>query len=563
MQFKQKLNAALVTMVLAGLAGCGGQTEVEEGQMSSVSARKMAVLNDSNVDQVRNPTLLPAPVVRRPAAPQGTFVGAMSNRSAQVVGGVEGATTIDITNREAVRKFFAQVYMKPPVPMEWTGNHVPGEAGSISREYQLSTVERINWYRAMAGVPAAVPLSSENSSKAQQAAFMMSMNGKLAHYPTPEWAFYTPVAAEAAASSNIALGFNGPDAINEYIKDWGDNNYGVGHRRWVLDPTMRSFGVGDVPEGRVNGKRVWGGNALWVYDADFWGARPHVRDGFIAWPSRGYVPYQTVFQRWSFSHPNADFTSANVTVTLNGSALNLKMEPLNNKNGDEPAIVWQMPEYEERGAHAQPDADMRYQVTISNVVINQQPRSFTYEVVVFDAGPTLRGAHADYMVSYNNNVLTLSDRTGRDGVQTVKNPTRVDFTDASLAFDIEGNAGKAYRLYRAAFDRRPDVKGLGFWIGVMDQGMTIDAVAREFAQSAEFATLYGRAPTHEQILRALYRNVLHREPDEAGKAYWARVLASGGTLEQLLVEFSESAENKGQVAAEVHSGILYERYGSK
>ncbi|MGX9221820.1 DUF4214 domain-containing protein (plasmid) [Massilia varians] len=563
MQMKQKLNAALAMVVSAGLAGCGGQAEVEEARMASVSARTMAAPHNSIGDQVRGPTLLDAPVVTRPVKQQGMSVGSMSNQSAQVVGGVEGVAAIDTTNREAVRKLFAQVYMKPPVPMGWTGSHEPGAAGSISREYQLSTIERINWYRAMAGLPAAVPLSSVNSVKAQQAAFVMSQNGALSHSPTADWAFYTLVAAEAAAASNMALGYNGPDAIDTYMKDPGDGNYGVGHRRFLLNPAMKSFGVGDVPGGTVDGKSLWAGNAVWVLDADFWGPRPHVRDGFVAWPARGYVPYQTVFSRWSFAHPNANFTNAVVSVALNGTALNLRMERLDNGDGLEDAIVWQMPAIDERGEHPQPDADMRYQVTISNVVINHQPRSFTYEVVVFDAGPVLRGVHSDYMVSYNNNVLTLSDRTGRDGVQTVKNPTRVDFTDASLAFDIEGNAGKAYRLYRAAFDRRPDVKGLGFWIGVMDQGMTIHSVAREFAQSAEFATLYGRAPTHEQILRALYRNVLHREPDEAGKAYWARVLASGGTLEQLLVEFSESAENKGQVAGEVHSGILYEQYGSK
>jgi len=563
MQMKQKFNAALATIVLTGLAGCGGQADVEEARMTAVSARAMTAPNSMPGDQARGPSIGAEPVVTRPVGPGGMSVGSMSNKSAQVFGGVEAVAAIDTTNREAVRKLFAQVYMKPSVPMGWTGSHVPGAAGSISREYQLSTVERINWYRAMAGVPAAVPLSSVTSAKAQQAAFIMSMNGMLDHYPTPAWAFYTPDAAEAAVSSNLALGYNGPEAINEYIKDWGDDNYGVGHRRFVLDPTMRSFGVGDVPAGVVDGKRVWAGNALWVLDGDFFGARPHVRDGFVAWPSRGYVPYQTVFSRWSFAYPGADFTSANVTVTLNGSALNLKIEPLKHKTGSEPTIVWQMPGIEQRGTHPQPEEDLRYQVTVSNVMVNQQPRSFTYEVVVFDAGPILRGVHADYMVSYSNNVLTLADRTGRDGVQTVKNPTRVDFTDASLAFDIEGGAGKAYRLYRAAFDRRPDVNGLGFWIGAMDKGMTIQSVAREFAQSAEFATLYGRAPTQEQILRALYRNVLHREPDEAGKAFWAHVLANGGTLEQLLVEFSESAENKGQVAGEVHSGILYTPYGSK
>lgn len=566
MQMNRKLNSAAVTTALLVLAGCGGQVEHEEAHMASSSPRIVAAQGTSVLNQVGAGTLLVEPVVSRQLGPNGVFSGSMSKASAQVVGGAEAmgvVAPIDTYDREAVRKLFTKAYMKPPVPMEWTGNFTSGNAGSVSIAYQLSTVERINWYRAMAGVPATTTLSTASSSKAQQAAFMMTVNGTLSHNPPADWKFYTSEGAEAAASSNLAQGYNGPEAIDIYMKDPGASNYGVGHRRFVLFPGMKTFGVGDVPNMDWNGSFRWGTNVLWILDADFWGVPRQVRDDFVAWPTRGYVPYQTVYSRWSFAYPNADFANARVTVTLNGNPLNLTVEPLKNGNGYDNAIVWQVPGIDPSGAHPKPDADMKYEVTVSNVMIDEQPRSFTYPVVVFDVGPVLRGVHSDYMVSYNNNVLTLSDRTGRDGVQTVKNPTRVDFTDASLAFDIEGNAGKAYRLYRAAFDRRPDVKGLGFWIGVMDQGMTIHSVAREFAQSAEFATLYGRAPTHEQILRALYRNVLHREPDEAGKAYWARVLASGGTLEQLLVEFSESAENKGQVAGEVHSGILYEQYGSK
>ena len=33
-----------------------------------------------------------------------------------------------------------------------------------------------------------------------------------------------------------------------------------------------------------------------------------------------------------------------------------------------------------------------------------------------------------------------------------------------LALDINGTAGQVYRLYQAAFDRKPDLVGLGYWI---------------------------------------------------------------------------------------------------
>ena len=38
------------------------------------------------------------------------------------------------------------------------------------------------------------------------------------------------------------------------------------------------------------------------------------RDGFVAWPPPGFVPYQTVYPRWSFVLRGADFTNATVTM---------------------------------------------------------------------------------------------------------------------------------------------------------------------------------------------------------------------------------------------------------
>ena len=37
------------------------------------------------------------------------------------------------------------------------------------------------------------------------------------------------------------------------------------------------------------------------------------------------------------------------------------------------------------------------------------------------------------------------------------NVERLDFSDAHLAFDVDGNAGQIYRLYKAAFARTPDL----------------------------------------------------------------------------------------------------------
>src|SRR6185312_8522029 len=120
----------------------------------------------------------------------------------------------------------------------------------------------------------------------------------------------TSAGASAAANSNLALGSFGPDSITGYINDFGANNTEAGHRRWLLYPQTQTMGTGDIPAG--NG--FTNANATWVLDGNYGTARPATRDGFVAWPPPGYVPYPVVFARWSFAYPNADFSTATVAV---------------------------------------------------------------------------------------------------------------------------------------------------------------------------------------------------------------------------------------------------------
>jgi hypothetical protein len=135
---------------------------------------------------------------------------------------------------------------------------------------------------------------------------------------------------------------------------------------------------------------------------------------------------------------------------------------------------------------------------------------------------------------------------------------RLQFTDAFLAFDLDGNAGQTYRLYQAAFNRTPDLGGLGGWIAAMDSGTTLAQVATSFMGSAEFQALYGANPSNEQFVSLLYTNALHRTADADGLAYWVNQLTSNlQTRAQALVNFSESTENKASVLPAIAKGIVY------
>ena len=145
-------------------------------------------------------------------------------------------------------------------------------------------------------------------------------------------------------------------------------------------------------------------------------------------------------------------------------------------------------------------------------------------------------------------------RDDRDGLVGVE---RLQFSDVTLALDIDGTAAEAYRIYKAAFDRQPDSEGLGFWIKHMDAGMGIDAVAEQFISSAEFIQMYGPSPSDEQFVDLLYANVLDRQPDQSGYDFWIGAMSRGLTRAGVLAEFSESAENVTNVAPLIEDGIQY------
>ncbi|GGK46836.1 DUF4214 domain-containing protein [Salinarimonas ramus] len=133
---------------------------------------------------------------------------------------------------------------------------------------------------------------------------------------------------------------------------------------------------------------------------------------------------------------------------------------------------------------------------------------------------------------------------------------RVRLDDGTVAFDVDGAAGKAYRLYEAAFDRTPDEGGLGFWIGVFDAGASIQAVAAAFVGSAEFASLYGQVDD-AGFVDLLYRNILDRAGEAGGTAYWISELADGMSRGDVLASFSDGTENRARTADAIADGIWY------
>lgn len=169
---------------------------------------------------------------------------------------------------------------------------------------------------------------------------------------------------------------------------------------------------------------------------------------------------------------------------------------------------------------------------------------------------TYSASRANYTIAKSASSFNVTDKTGATGVDTAVNIERLVFSDATVALDINGVAGQAYRIYQAAFNRTPDNGGLKYWIGLMDSGVPLTTVSSGFIGSAEFQKLYGTNPSNELFVTKLYDNVLHRTPDTGGYNYWVGLLNSGAIDKvSTLVNFSESSENQAGVIGVIQNGI--------
>ncbi len=122
----------------------------------------------------------------------------------------------------------------------WAGNVGNCTQGTTSAAFKQSVLDRLNSYRAFAGLPPVGLFTDTKVSDTQRAALMMSANNALNHSPPTNWKCYTAAGRNAAYYSNLALGAYGFDAIDLYMDDPGTGNGAVGHRRWLLFPTRRT-----------------------------------------------------------------------------------------------------------------------------------------------------------------------------------------------------------------------------------------------------------------------------------------------------------------------------------
>ena len=167
----------------------------------------------------------------------------------------------------------------------------PYSTGQLTDDLLESGITYLNYIRFVAGLPE-VTLDVNLNDYAQHGAVTLAAIDTLTHYPYQpkdmDDAFFNK-AYTATTSSNISArwGYSPlvclQSAVQGCMDDSGTNNLStVGHRRWLLNPTLGKVGFGYAK----NGISGWDYIVNYVFDRSGTGCNYD----FISWPVEGNMP---------------------------------------------------------------------------------------------------------------------------------------------------------------------------------------------------------------------------------------------------------------------------------
>jgi len=196
---------------------------------------------------------------------------------------------------------------------------------------------------------------------------MMSANRALSHSPSSSWRCYTRTGADNAGRSNLALAYpkiTSSGVVGLYMQDPGGSNYGVGHRRWLLNPFATSMGSGST--NTANAITVIGPSSS---------ARPNPT--FVTWPSAGWFPNAIEPSgRWSISSGNRSVSFAKSTVAVYRNGARISATKLRVEGGyAQPTMAFNIPASQARSG--------AYTVVVRGIRAGNRSYAHTYHVSMF------------------------------------------------------------------------------------------------------------------------------------------------------------------------------------
>lgn len=180
----------------------------------------------------------------------------------------------------------------------------PYRFGQLNTNVLEDALNATNFARYLAGLPDDVTLDYSLEEQQQAGAVLTAHHGKLSHYPSKPSDMldsFFELGYKSASSSNLSAGRNSlyNTVFFGYMSDQGTNNLPVvGHRRWIINPQMKStmFGLAVNPNSTYT---YYSTMSAFNRDRDI----SEVEYDYIAWPSAGLFPTDILspMDPWSVS----------------------------------------------------------------------------------------------------------------------------------------------------------------------------------------------------------------------------------------------------------------------
>lgn len=261
-------------------------------------------------------------------------------------------------------------------------------AGKLSAKFRNEFLNELNTVRALHGLPS-ITYDHAREDEMMQTALILAANNILTHYPEANTNCYSDIGAVGARTSNLEMGvranmYDNPpaDTIRSLIHDYFnvmENN--VGHRLWMLNPFLQKSAYGSVNAPSFKDTRfpyVVGTSIKVVYPFNNATTAPL---GVIAYPYHNYPAKYYMAgsilsisvltdQKNFFANRNVDYAKATVVVTERSSGAKQKISNIRYENIGVPN-------------HIQFNFDdlklnVIYDVKLSNVLVNGQPKEYSY-----------------------------------------------------------------------------------------------------------------------------------------------------------------------------------------
>lgn len=211
--------------------------------------------------------------------------------------------------------------------------------GTQSKEDREMATKRVNFYRQLTGL-ATIPQTNSIAyqNRSDQTALIMEENKFMNHYLPENLKCWSSEGNWGALGGNLYKYSDyacSTDSIESYMRD--ENTFSLGHRRWILDPPLPQVVTSAAGQYSVLL------TTLYMNKAD----NPIPK--FIAYPPPGPIPYDIIYNDWSFSRHYEKMSDdehntwpddMKVTISYNGSDYkDVSVSILNSDRYDYPAAL--------------------------------------------------------------------------------------------------------------------------------------------------------------------------------------------------------------------------------